>query len=155
MKPLRSGLVGGVPTKMDVDKLIEAFGVPSEGRLISYGEISREVGCDRDTTRFKTVVHAWRRRLYKVHNVVLDCEPNKGYRVADPTTRVVIAKGQHVGGLRRIRRAGAIAGTTSDDRLDPEHRRVRDHLVRVSSVLQLAAATEAKRITMPAQKSGA
>ena len=71
---------GGVPTAPDVERLIEAFGVPEPG-LIEHGRIEAVIHENHGTRRYDTVVKKWRERLFKEHNVATWAEPGDGVRV--------------------------------------------------------------------------
>lgn len=62
---------GGVPVKPDVDRLIEAFGIPEIGKTISYSEVADVILVPHGSYRFNTVVHAWRKQLLREHNCEL------------------------------------------------------------------------------------
>lgn len=148
MSKKRNTLVfsGAVPTEPDVRKISEAIGVPEEGALIAKTEISDITGLEADTYRWKTVVTAWRKKLYREHNVVLVAVPREGYRVADPLARVMLSGSKLKSGLRHVKRAGDITGRTDQKRLSPQDRRAADHIVSVSAQIALTAATEAKKL---------
>ena len=136
----------GLPTKLDVQALLDKFGVPAVGTLILYSGIEEIIKVARNSGRFGSVVGSWRKLLYREHNLILESEPNKGYRVADATARVHLSTAKYKHGLRRIYRAGDIASKTATGTLTPEHKRVCAHLVNSTAALRLAAATQAKAL---------
>jgi hypothetical protein len=55
---------GGVPTKIEVDALMENIDA-RHGTIVSFDEIERVIGVTRDKARFRSVVEAWRKRLFR------------------------------------------------------------------------------------------
>lgn len=139
----------GIPTEPDVKKLRDTFGVPAVGQEIPYSAIEAAIGVNRKTHRWATVTNAWRKALDREHNVLMDAIPNVGFRVMDPSERVVFSASTYKGGLRRIARAGNVAERTDVKGLKPEELRVRDHISRAAASLRLAAATQARELNAP------
>jgi hypothetical protein len=137
---------GGVPTEPDVDRLIAEIGVPEAGALISYSALQGIIHSERRSARFNTVIGAWRRRLYNAHNLVLRAVSRKGYEVLLDGQRITFSTNAYKHGLRRVRRAADVAAKTNGEKLTPDESRVRDHIVGTSAMLQLAAATEARKL---------
>jgi hypothetical protein len=135
---------GGVPTGPDVDKLFDKIGIPAVGTVIPYASVSAVIGCERDSSRFQSVVKAWRKRLFNAHNLILDTVANTGFVVLGNSQRVAFSANRFKQGLRRIRRSASIAAKTDSAGLAPEEVRARDHIVGVGAKLQLVAATEAR-----------
>ncbi len=136
----------GIPTEPDVNRLVEVFGTPIQGTVISYQEIEKIIQAKRGDNRFRSVTSAWRRRLFRTHNLLIGTRPNIGFVCLDNSARVVFSSTKNKSGMRFIRRAGTVAGLTEAEGLTPELLKARDHLVRVASAITLAAATEAKRL---------
>lgn len=65
--------LGGVPTEPQVRALNKAFGDRGPGDVISYEEIRQAINVDPKSSRFRTVVAAWRKRLRKERNIVTVC----------------------------------------------------------------------------------
>ena len=141
--------LGGVPTKPDVDKLREAFGVPKEGALISWDDIEKASGLKRRTHRFNTVVASWRRGLDREHNVVMGAEAGKGLICLPPNERVQTSAGKVRSGLRMVGRGARISMATDRSRLSEEGKATADHINRMAASIRLAMATEAKAKELP------
>ena len=129
---------GGVPTAPDVKKLDEAIGLPSEGMLIQYEKLESIIGCGRDASRYATVVHAWRKRLWNEHNLLLIAVEGEGLKVANPAERVETAAKKAKHGKRAIMVASVIALRTEPERLTAPQRETRAWLADVPSRLRLA-----------------
>lgn len=139
----------GVPTKPDVDRLQSAFGVPEEGKLITYDEIGQVIGCKYRTSRFSCITNAWRRSLETKHQVILGCVPGKGFFRLNPDDRVDLSGSKTRSGFRSIGKAGRIVACTDRNRLSPENQRAADHVCRVVASVKLAIATASKQIDLP------
>jgi hypothetical protein len=140
---------GGIPTAPDVEKLVEKFGVPAVGLLISYAEVTAVIREEKESFRFKSITTAWRKLLYNEHNLVLKAVATQGYEVLDNKQRVTFSTGKYKHGLKHIRKSADIASRTAEDGLSNEEKRARDHIVHTSGLLQLAAATEARKLRYP------
>jgi len=141
---------GGIPTKADVDRLMEAYPVAKlvEGAQISYAEIEAVIKEKYGTNRFRGVVTRWRRMLFRDHNIYLYA-PGAGSRkliVADPTTRISDASKKNKTGQKYFLRASAIASTTDTKALDDEQRRLADRMARYPRMLELVANTQPQQL---------
>jgi len=146
--------IGGTPTAPDVQKLIDHFGQPTEGTEITWEEIAGVIHEPITSNRYKTVTNAWRRRLMRDHNIHLVAIGNGlGLVAADPIKRISDSARKFNGGMRRIKRAAVVAGTTDRQRLDDEQRRIGDHLVNASSTFTGWLRTSAKQIEYPTGES--
>jgi hypothetical protein len=139
-------LVTGIPTKLDVDKLMEAIKSLHEGDLFSYETIRATIGIQRNTKRFQSVIGAFRNRLMRERNIYLVCEPREGYRLADPDRRVTVAANKVSYGKRMIFRASSLAMSTDANRLSGDNRKLHDHLVTLPARLRLAELTAPKEL---------
>lgn len=63
---------GGIPTRMDVDKLM-ALDLKA-GDSISYQQVKQTIGVDHTENRFWSVTQAWRKRLFREHLLQVICE---------------------------------------------------------------------------------
>lgn len=139
----------GVPTEPDVKRLAEKFGTPDIGASITYDEISDTIKESRESSRFHSVVSAWRKSLYRNQNIVLRAVPGVGFEVMDASSRILHCGAKVKRHLRGVGRAADIADRTDGSKLTPDLAKVRDHLVRVSTAIRLTAATEAKKLKYP------
>lgn len=67
---------GGVPTGPDVNKLVAAFPaeVLTSGYKIPYDEVSKIIGYDQKTSRWRSVTNAWRKKIEKDCNIFIRCD---------------------------------------------------------------------------------
>jgi hypothetical protein len=141
--------LGGTPTKLDVDKLRDKFGVPKEGDVITFDDLESVLSVSRRTFRFKTVLNAWRKALDREHNVVFGPDRGKGLICLPPNERIELSLHKSRIGVRMVGRAGRIASCTDRARLTPENQRAADHMERSVAAIKLALATSAKAVKLP------
>ena len=139
---------GGVPTAPDVKRLIDEIGVPSEGDVVKYSVISKVIGTDRKAYRWGTVVSAWKKRLYKEHNLVLIAEENVGFRVCDPSERIDVSRRKVRSGFRAVRIGSDVAGKTDRWRLSVDEKKQQDRLSMIAAQITLAQRTQPKELPM-------
>lgn len=139
----------GVPTAPDVRRLRDKFGVPDEGKLITYESLEETLGYKRDSVRFRTVVYAWRRALESEHSALMEAVPSKGLVRMTPDERVEHSDGKKKSGLRAIGRAVRIVAFTDRARLTPENQHLADHLTKCGAAIKLAIATASKPEKLP------
>lgn len=140
-----------VPTEAGVARLLERFGVPEEGAVIEWEQIENCLGLGREACRFRSVVAAWRRRLYRECNCFLHAPGDgSGLVVADPPRRVDLAARKVEYGRRCISRAVVLAHSTERTRLDATEREVADRISRMGDMATaLHAAVAAKALPLP------
>lgn len=137
---------GGIPTEPDVKKLERHFGVPQAG-LIAHEDVEAIIGAARDSTRYRTIVGAWRRRLLREENIATAADPGKGIRVLTEPERVDHAQ-RHLGlSARKVLREHRWALMIDASKLDEVAMRKRDHVVRASAAMAVAATTSVKELT--------
>lgn len=137
---------GGIPTKIDVDKLMELFKNYTEGDVIAYTDIVAIIGHGRNSHRYGSVVAQWRKRLMREENALLISSMNVGYRIATAPERIEYSAGQVFSGKRRIMRGSAVAGSTDSAKLDAEGKKLREHILTLPARLRLAELTAPRAI---------
>lgn len=131
---------GGIPTKIDVDRIAARCGVPKEGETINLRDVAKSVQMDHASNRFRTVMNAWRKQLYREHNLLTVGDGQGGIRVTDPQERIKWAASRIASGRRCIGRAVAVASTTDTLRLSTDERKTRDTIIALNTTrLRLAA----------------
>ena len=140
---------GGIPTDVDVNKLVDRIGIPEPGTIVDYDEIKAAIGINRSENRWYSVTTAWRKKLRREYNLELKAIANEGFMVLDPAGRVDYAAGCFKSGIRRIGRSAHIAEYTDRAKLNEEDRKVCEHLQRVAGLVRVTAATEARRLHYP------
>lgn len=138
---------GGVPVGPEVNRLIDQFGVPSEGQTITHAEIEQTTGAAYRSCRFRTIVAHWRKRLFKEHNLDSVAEIGVGIRFLNPVERVTVCATQLIRTSRAVRRGFVRTSTIPADRLDSVSRAKYDHTIRIGRVMFDAATANAKALT--------
>jgi hypothetical protein len=136
---------GGIPTKVDVERLIDEIGIPKEGDEIPYDRITQIIGVPRQSFRWGTVTSAWRKVLYQEHNLVTESVPGKAIKVLVPGERIRHSSTKYKNGMKTVYRAGDVAATTDISRLPSEQQRAATYIVNASATLRLAAAAQARK----------
>src|SRR5262245_53413982 len=95
---------GGIPTEPDVRRLMDRFCAPEPG-VIPHEEIEKEIREESDSSRYRTIVSAWRRRLRREHNIDTSAEPGHGIRILTEPERVDVSKRDLGRGVRGIVRS--------------------------------------------------
>lgn len=144
---------GGTPTEPDVRALREHFGVPEEGRIMTYEEVERVVGSPRESCRFKTVTDAWRRLIYQEHNRIVGVARGEGFYVLTPSERVDHGRAKIVQGGRKIRIGLDRLVTTDRERLTAEEVKALDHNVFIAGQVQQAVVAAMRRSKGPSLPS--
>ena len=135
---------GGLPTEIEVHRLMETYQVPSEGLEIPYDEVSALIACAVRTCRFRTVTSAWRSRLAREHNVYLSARDQR-FTVLAPGQRIDLGSAKLRSGLRSARRAHVIVSSTDRARLTSAEQAQSDHVQHVSASIVMQARVEARK----------
>lgn len=138
---------GGIPTGMDVDKLLKEFDV-RPGTQISYESIEQSLGIKRAESRFRTVTTAWRKRLFRER--LIQSVAEGGY------FRFLTADEAHDQGRSSLRKIGRATGrlatqveAVNADELTGERRDAHNLLRREAHSMLEAARKSAKSIAAP------
>jgi hypothetical protein len=140
---------GGMPTLPDITRIQKEYPSLSVGDFISYETLEKILQNEKNTLRFKTVVHSWRKKMMRENKIVLVPDPGIGLRVASPTERLDLSGRKIESGFRSIKMAARIAAETERDKLTEEQRKTCDHYIRIGSIATLAKKVEAKEIALP------
>lgn len=140
----------GVPTAPDVEALCKAFQDIKPRAVIPWEAFENVVGADRRKARFKTVVAAWRRKLYRESNILFRACHGVGLEYCDPMARIDVGGAKYESGVKNMLRARDIAANTDSDALSPDARKAQDHIVRTTAQIALAMKTSARRLKLAA-----
>jgi hypothetical protein len=110
----------GIPTKPDVEKLLDVFKL-REGMIIQIEDIESELGVNRKTHRYAAVTTAWRKRVYREQNLDIQGTGEGSYRVNNPDERITHASDYVERGRRSINRGIVLAYATDEKRLSSEN----------------------------------
>ncbi len=143
-------VVRGIPTKLDVDKLLETFTQPKENDVIMWSEIEDVTGLRKGQYRFNTVVNAWRTALERDFDILLYAIPGEGLAVADANTKIDLASRKielnDKGKKKWVERTFRVKASNLDEvRRDTQSR----ILTAYGAMLKLTAATAPKRLPIP------
>lgn len=143
-------VVRGIPTKLDVDKLLETFTQPKENDVILWSEIEEATGLSKGQYRFNTVVNAWRTALERDFDILLYAIPGEGLAVADANTKIDLASRKielnDKGKKKWVERTFRVKASNLDEvRRDTQSR----ILTAYGAMLKLTAATAPKRLPIP------
>jgi hypothetical protein len=106
---------GGVPVDPEVKMLRSHFGVPVHGQVIAHEDCETVLGLDRKSSRYKTVIHAWRSSLKRSDNIEFIALPGEGFRVLFDDERVEVHISGVSRGIRKIdRSARSLASVPRD-----------------------------------------
>ena len=141
---------GGIPTKIDVDRLVDRFGLPTEGQVITFEDLQDALpDIEFRSNRWQTVIAAWRSHLEKKHNTILGSKRGEGLVALPPEGRIDLATGKYSTGIKMTDRAAALAIKTDRARLTPESKRTADFLRNAGAQIRLVVATAAKELAYP------
>ena len=130
----------GIPTKIDVEKLTHCYGVPAEGTVFAFAELAESVGLVQNSHRFRTVLNAWRKQLFRDHNILLISIGQGRLKASEPDERIDWASRKVHSGRRAIGRAIVVAYQTDHKRLtDDNQKTARDIVSMNESKMRLAA----------------
>jgi len=118
---------GGVPTDVDVARLVSKFGVPSVGDLLPYDELAAVIQSPYRSARFASVFARWRKQM-EGDGLYLKAQPDKrAYLVLDDAGKAERLHG-HLRSVRRgVRRGLQVAGHTDRTKLSEVGQRKFDH----------------------------
>lgn len=98
---------GGVPTAIEVDKLLKTYSTVEVGRIITHEEIEALVGVERarNLSRYHTITTRFAAKIFRQYNVRLLSLRGVGYRVLSPNERVDLSIDSAGSAVRHLGRA--------------------------------------------------
>jgi hypothetical protein len=136
---------GGTPVTPEVDKLLEAFGTHPPAGVITWGQLEGTLGMPRgsaDTAqgrRFRSILQAWRKRLYDEHQIDTAGEANIGVRVLHGDGHVVEVERRVKLAAKQLVRQGDRVTVIDTSALSTAAQRQADNLRIVAAQMQAAA----------------
>jgi hypothetical protein len=135
MRPL---FLGGVPTKPDVDKLIDAYPAENmtQGTIIGYDEIAEVIG-KTSISRFRTITNAWRKQLFQGYGIVLDPSKKfpKAFEVLSEFGKVQKSQAETHSGIKKQVKAVRIISAVDVAHLSKEQRSEYDVIAKRAAAL--------------------
>lgn len=142
-------IVKGMPTDIDVKKLVERYAIPPIGRTIEYAEIAETIGYPVKSNRWLTVVTSWKKRLYREHGILFGTVNGVAFRVLDNHDHVAVASSKQERGMRQLRKGAIIATGTDREGLSEAECNTLDHVRHNYATVKLAVATAPKQLAAP------
>jgi hypothetical protein len=135
---------GGVPTKIDIDRLQKSFGIPRHGDLLRHDDISKVIDVDKKSARYRTVVNQWRRILLNEHGIELASETGVGYKVLSDPERVDHGGKRFGRSVRATVRSAKMAAMIPLEKLEGVDKKKAEHL-KLATMRIAEAATDVNR----------
>jgi hypothetical protein len=150
VNPMSKTFHGGVPYIVDVNRLKEAFPVPSlsEGRVIQHAELERIVNANKGEQRYYGVINSWLAQMKNSNGIFMIWEPSVGIKVLDPASILTHAENKTRQKIRQTGRAVNIYGWVDRTRLDMLGQQRFDHQRHKVSVLKDALHVAAKDLAV-------
>ena len=145
---------GGIPTDIEVKLLSDRFGVPKQGQIIKYDDITDVIKVQRTESRWGSVVSAWRKKLERENNIILTAVKNLGFEALTSSGRVDFSAKVFKQAIKRTGRAATIASKTNRKELSESERKVCDHIQNTGAALRLAAAQATRQINWEDDNDG-
>lgn len=145
----KNKVVYRIPTKTDVDLLIENIGIPKPGDFISYESITAITGVKHRSARWQSVTTSWKGRLEKYHGVFMRAIHNEGYEVLTDGGRVEFCDSMVDRGAKQIQRGFSALDGVDRIVLTDEQKVIYDHNVVRQRSIALASAAATKAIEFP------
>lgn len=142
---------GGLPTDIEVRKLIEHYAVPA-ARLYAYQELAEVCGhaWPQDRNRLKVVFTRWRKRLERDYQLVSEGLPGEGIKILAESERTQHGTRYARIGTRKARRGLVRIMLTDASKIDdPKARAEAEHAQMVASRILPTLAQNVKALTPP------
>ena len=119
------GFKDGMPTGPDVEKLLKAFPELSQGDRIDYQSVEKIVKIEQGNGRWRSITVAWRRRLKRDSDIIIECDAGNAFYVATANQVSSSIHGVLMGVGRKLKRTREKAIRVNTD--DKVQRVVLDH----------------------------
>jgi len=134
----------GTPTKIETDALMALMATYKENEVIPYSEIEETMREHRRSQRGGSILAAWKKRAMRERNVLLVAANGEGYRLANPSERIMVCGALTSQGRRRLVRAATVAASTEANKLNDEEKKTREAIMTIPARLRLAELTAPK-----------
>ena len=137
---MKDGLFfGGVTTKPEVRRLMEAFPLESlePGFQIPYGEITKIIGAEPRSNRFRTVTNSWRKLLRSEHSIIVDPSSHFSgvFEVLNDSKKVAKVGKKIKSSVKMVREAVFVAGTVDVHKLTHDEKKTHDFYAQRSAAI--------------------
>lgn len=140
---------GGVSTEPEVNELIAQIGVPQPGDQISYNRITEIIKAPRRTSRWASVVTAWRKKLERDHNIVFSAVPNEGFQAMNNSERVNYGCKKFDLGFKAIERGIVVIQKTDRAGLSDDEKKAADYVVNIGATVRGIERTSSRKQILP------
>lgn len=138
---------GGMPTDLDVRKLIEAFPALIEGARITHEEIEAVISVGRHSNRYRAITIAWRSKLLRDSNLEIGAVSGVGFEVRTSEGRMSSSiKGFQSGTKKQLRSVKRALLVKTED---PLLRQKQDLMQRFGAAIASQAGSLMKDIETP------
>jgi len=146
MEAKNSMYFGGIPTAADVNLLMESIQVQKmkPGDLIPYADITGIIKQDKKSHRWVSVTNAWRKKIEKDYNIILECDPIEwAFRILPEGGKVQLSRKKLRAAVSASRRSYVISGLIDIKQLTEDERRDHDfNMIKSGNIL---AVTQLRR----------
>jgi len=125
---------GGVPVKPSVDLLMDKIH-PVPGKIYSHEDIARTCEQPYKTSRYRSIICSWKKRLLRERGLDIVAETGVGYRVLKDSERISHGNRKAMSGLKQIKCGGECAMRAEEGNLTESERRQRMQLMRMTADL--------------------
>lgn len=137
---------GGIPTDIEVQKLVTHFGKPEHG-VIDYVDIEVVIGLAWRAPRFKSVLTKWRRILFRELNIDTEMAAGKGMRVLAPGERIDASHRDMRSAVRKTHKGFLRISSVPTEQLTEIERKKYDHMLRSAGMGYSALTAGEKQLT--------
>ena len=114
----------GLPTDIDIRALFDAFGLPAEGSVIPYADVTAIIKTPSHSARWLTVTARWRKHLEREHGIYTLARDGV-FTVMTPSMQLEHGVKKQTKGVRQIRGSIRVLGGIATERLtDVERKRL-------------------------------
>jgi hypothetical protein len=120
---------GGIPTGPDVNRLVDAFKVQEMnlGDLIPYEKVSEIIGQGQNSSRWRSITNAWRKKIENEHNIIIRCDNEKpAFRLIKEGEKVKYSSEKICSAAKAARRSLAILTVVNLKELTEDERKTFD-----------------------------
>lgn len=133
-------------TEPEVLGLMKAFDDWPPQAVVAYQDIAVACGLSLQDTRFRTVLKAWRARLFKERSIVTVAIRGQGLRRLTEFERVGAGARNVKRGIDRIREGAGEITAANTAEMDPPERDATMHARRVAEVFERAVVEGSKEV---------
>jgi hypothetical protein len=139
----------GMPTRVEVAEIERAYPTLERGQDILYDEIAEIIGKPHGHPRFHSVTDAWRKKVRREKNLIIECIPKLGFHVMTAAEQVDSGVSDFGKGVRVIRRGFGKVADTPPEQLSGPSRAKQEHSQRIMSHMLDGLQRSRRELTKP------